>query len=49
MIGGMSQPDRTERIDDPDDPDEYVSSGRFVEITKVENQDSWLAYVVAEK
>jgi SAM-dependent methyltransferase len=36
-------------IDDPDDPDEYVSSGRFVEITKVENQDSWLAYVVAEK
>lgn len=36
-------------IDDPNDPDEFVSSGRFVEITKVENQDSWLAYVVAEK
>ena len=39
-----------EKFVDTDDDDEYLeSSGEFHEATDVENQESWHAYVVAEK
>jgi hypothetical protein len=39
-----------EKFEDTDDDDDYLeSSGEFYEATEVENQESWHAYVVAEK
>jgi hypothetical protein len=39
-----------EKFEDTDDDDEYLeSSGEFYEATDAENQESWHAYVLAEK
>ncbi|MEJ2361978.1 MAG: class I SAM-dependent methyltransferase [Gammaproteobacteria bacterium] len=39
-----------EKFEDTDEEDDYLeSSGEFYEVTEVENQESWHAYVVAEK
>lgn len=37
-----------EYIDDEDDDDYMVSTGRYIEVEEVENQESWVAYLVAE-
>lgn len=39
-----------EKFEDTDDDDDYLQSiGEFYEATEVENQESWHAYIVAEK
>ena len=39
-----------EKFENTDDDDDYLeSSGEFYEATEVENQESWHAYIVAEK
>jgi SAM-dependent methyltransferase len=35
--------------DDPDDPDVLTGTGEYEEVQEVENQDSWLVYVVGER
>ena len=38
-----------EFVDDEDDPDELEGTGEYFEATDVENQESWVNYIVAEK
>ena len=39
-----------EQFEDTDDDDDYLeSNGEFLEATEVENQESWHAYIVAER
>jgi len=38
-----------EFVDDEDDPDELEGTGEYFEATEVENQESWVNYIVAEK
>jgi SAM-dependent methyltransferase len=35
--------------EDEDDPDTLTGTGEYEEVTEVENQDSWLVYVVGER
>ena len=35
--------------EDEDDPDMLTGTGEYEEVTEVENQDSWLVYVVGER
>ena len=35
--------------DDEDDPDTLTGTGEYEEVSEVENQDSWLVYVVGER
>lgn len=35
--------------DDEDDPDTLTGTGEYEEVTEVENQDSWLVYVIGER
>ncbi len=37
-----------EYVDDKDDDDYMVSTGRYIEVEEVENQESWVSYLVAE-
>jgi hypothetical protein len=37
-----------EYIDDVDDDDYMITTGRYIEVEEVENQESWVAYLVAE-
>ena len=36
-------------LDDFDDVDELIGTGEFFEATDVENQEAWVAYIIAEK
>jgi len=37
-----------EYVDDEEDEDYMVTSGKYIEVTEVENQESWVSYVFAE-
>lgn len=37
-----------EYTDDEDDDDYLVTTGKYIEVTEVENQESWVAYIFAE-
>ncbi|MEJ2380885.1 MAG: class I SAM-dependent methyltransferase, partial [Gammaproteobacteria bacterium] len=38
-----------EEFEDTDEDDEYLQgTGRYTEVTEVENQESWIAYIFAE-
>lgn len=38
-----------EEFEDTDDDDEYLeATGRYVEVDEVENQESWVSYIIAE-
>ncbi len=37
-----------EYVDDEDDDDYMITSGKYVEVTEVENQESWVSYIFAE-
>ncbi|MCK4951942.1 MAG: class I SAM-dependent methyltransferase, partial [Gammaproteobacteria bacterium] len=38
-----------EKFEDTDDDDEYLEgTGEYIEVTDVENQESWVSYIFAE-